>query len=181
MKRLLALVVCAFSIQASAQLISQPCGYNPDVNGDMAIGLPDLLSFLSVYGQDLILAAPSSNEYTLALYEAGQYDRGKCLSECLTVGGRIPMAAELLLWDSTLLQLPFNAPFGSSNPERIEIWAYDGYTEARQAAFTNTQVIRHHPTADDGWSSWILSSATYTYPSYCFCIGHIPNPEYIPE
>ena len=47
MKRIVALMMCAVSLGASAQ-ITYP--YNPDGNADSLISVPDIQDFLSVYG-----------------------------------------------------------------------------------------------------------------------------------
>ena len=50
MRRLVALMMCAVSLGATAQFPSLP--YNPDENGDMLIGVVDLQALLANYGKN---------------------------------------------------------------------------------------------------------------------------------
>ena len=54
MKRLVALMICAVSLGAAAQGTSiYDYPFNPDANGDDLVGVADLQSFLTLYGQTL--------------------------------------------------------------------------------------------------------------------------------
>ena len=87
MKRLIALMICAVSLGAAAQ-IDWDFPYNPDGNNDGYIFSEDLLDLLTVYGQEfnseeLYLSQDSSS---LIVY-VGELIATECISTCLTLDG----------------------------------------------------------------------------------------------
>ena len=110
MKRLLALMLCAVSLGALAQ-ITYP--YNPDSDNNGSLGLSDLLDFLALYGQPLeILEHICGNpiEHQGEIYQTTYID-GQCWfgenlrASSFTTGEEIPLVTSQNGWEqSSLLQ-----------------------------------------------------------------------------
>lgn len=98
MKRLVALIMCAVSLGAAAQ-ISFDAPWNPDANGDAQIGVSDLQSFLAVYGQDFALGTFITPDSTHMLINRGIADYTRCLGLCRFANGAARVATRRT-WDS---------------------------------------------------------------------------------
>ena len=83
MKRLVALMICAVSLGAAAQF---RLPYNPDENGDGFIGVADLQSFLTNYGNEFVVENLSLVNET-ALYYLGVKSRYQCPQEVQNLTG----------------------------------------------------------------------------------------------
>jgi hypothetical protein len=184
MKHLMTLMALVVAVTAGAQT-TWP--YNPDSDNDGMITVEDLFSLLSAFGSEWTMEADETEEYAVSLFEAGEFTRGKCASECMKVNGRIPMATELMMWDSALLELPMNAPVSANESfqhTRITIWTH-GDTEAmRRNSFEGNQQLMYdseEELSEAIWYDWQMHSETGYRPAYCFCIGAVPNPAFIPE
>tara|TARA_B110000003_G_scaffold38667_1_gene35406 strand:+ start:3008 stop:4093 length:1086 start_codon:yes stop_codon:yes gene_type:complete len=94
MKRLIALMICAVSLGAAAQ-IEYPFPYNPDSDNSGWIGLSDLLSLLAVYNTDF---EPSSWQ-TDSL--SAHVDLGETMTylECINACNKLPGAWRLVSLD----------------------------------------------------------------------------------
>ena len=161
--------------------------YNPDSDNDGMITVEDLFSLLSAFGSEWTMEADETEEYAVSLFEAGEFTRGKCASECMKVNGRIPMATELMMWDSALLDLPMNNPVSASESfehTRISIWTFSDAEDLRKNSFTTNTVLQHNSESEASesiWYDWSLQADNALRPAYCFCIGAVPNPAFIPE
>jgi hypothetical protein len=84
MKRLIALMICAVSLGASAQLPNLP--YNPDENGDGLVGVVDLQGLLSNYGSEFSGAVISEDGESAITY-MGELGRLQCEYACDNLPG----------------------------------------------------------------------------------------------
>ena len=181
MKHLLTAIACCLAVAGSAQTFYP---WNPDSDNDNIIGVEDLMSLLSVFGDEFTLEADSIFEFTYSLYDAGELNRYQCVSRCKAIGGRIPLSSELMMWDSTLMDLPFNHP-PSLNinfaHDRIGIWSYQTRNDVYLEEADNSRILVREPNTYniDNWTSFETGSSPAVYPSYCFCIGAVPNPAFI--
>ncbi|MDA7749944.1 hypothetical protein N8877_00280 [bacterium] len=184
MKHFMTALVCLFAMNMSAQTYWP---YNPDSDNDGMITVEDLMSVLSNFGSEWTMEADETEQYAVSLFEAGEHTRGKCTSECMKVNGRIPMATELMMWDSALLELPMNSPVSANENfehTRITIWTFSDVDDMRRNSFNNSTCLYHNSeneTSESIWYDWYLNGENALRPAYCFCIGAVPNPAFIPE
>ena len=106
MKRLLALMLCAVSFGASAQ-VTYP--YNPDSDNNGSLGLSDLLDFLALYGQPLEIQehiCGNPIEHHGEIYQTTYID-GHCWfgenlrATSFTTGEEIPLVTSQNGWEQS--------------------------------------------------------------------------------
>jgi len=183
MKHLLTAIACCLAVAGSAQTFYP---WNPDSDNDNIIGVEDLMSLLSVFGDEFTLEADSIFEYTYSLHNAGELNRGHCVSRCKQIGGRIPMASELMMWDSTLMELPPNLPV-TNQPDfdhtEIGIWIYGNRQSMTEEEITTSTILSRRTDGENAyeqtWWSFEVQSENPYRPAYCFCIGAVPNPSFV--
>ena len=178
MKYLLTAIACCFALAGSAQTFYP---WNPDSDNDNIIGVEDLMSLLSVFGDEFTLEADSIFEFTYSLYDAGQLNRYQCASRCKAIGGRIPLCSELMMWDSTLMNLPLNHPVDDYTYYRIAIWSYLTRQEVYLEAANNSRTLMREPNTYNinNWTPFEIGTNNPVHPAYCFCIGAVPNPAFM--
>ena len=173
---LLALVV---AVTAGAQTLWP---YNPDADNDGLISVEDLMSVLSVYGTAWTIDADSSQQYVYALQDAGLRSRGHCIAECMKMNGRIPTGGEFFMWDSLLVTLAPNSSYNYGCDSYVgpvtKIWAYEDLNQAVARNWSTKHILYNQVSS--GNDNWIaVNDCDYHNQNYCFCIGVIPNPNFV--
>ena len=121
MKRLVALMMCAVSLGAAAQINSVAL-YNPDYDNNGWIGVEDLIELLSVYNNEFVPESWITDSLSAHTILPGYYNYVQCVESCNGLSGRwkmttldefgaaLSMATEQDHWISS------NAFLSSSNP-----------------------------------------------------------------
>ena len=79
MQRLLSIALsCLFAVSLSAQT-EYPYPYNPDGNNDGLISIQDLMSLLSIYGEEYSAGVLATDSIS-AIYYTGELDYWDCTS-----------------------------------------------------------------------------------------------------
>ena len=143
MKRLLALMLCALSLGASAQ-VTYP--YNPDSDNNGSLGLSDLLDFLTFYGQPLEIQEHICGypiEHQGEIYQTTYID-GRCWfgenlrASSFTTGEEIPLVT------------------GQNGLSSQDVW--------EQESQNNQQAVRSYPAQNSGAD--FVSERGYLYSGY---------------
>jgi hypothetical protein len=184
MRHLLTAFACFFAMSLSAQT---DWPWNPDSDYDNIIGVADLMALLSVFSSEFVLDLPASEPYTLALAYSGQKPLLKCLGYCHSIGGHVARAEEIMVFDSTIVDL-FQDEYSEGGA--LFIWI-DPYKTINQLGSTTSYGYgRNHglqvclnnnygntccygcPPQD----SWTYNFEANHSSQQCFCAGKILNP-----
>ena len=181
MKRFVAMMMCAVSLGAAAQ-ITYP--YNPDANSDGFIGVVDLQDFLSVYNTDFVanIAGQVATHVALAYMDITSYDR--CMARCYAVGGHVATSTELRLFEDELFfgfggEFYINNSFncGQNLEERIhvEIKSYNALDPSTEGIIPYFKRSLGN-SCSGGSDSYSISGnvgSGLSHQAGCFCAGKV--------
>ena len=173
MKRLVTLMMCAVSLGAAAQNQPWEFPWNPDANGDDLIGVADLQSFLSVYGDEFteeqVLLDNDSSSMLVFGPQLGYY---QCVGYCQSLTPSMNMADMKSL-------IPFMPIEPSQLPNENIPYAWLYRSEFLNLMSTPTYLTTYFPegniTLTDNAQSAYITSEGLT----CICaISERPKVEY---
>ena len=170
MKYLITLLIAALSLNAFSQ-VSLPFPYNPDSDGDQLIGVTDLQSLLSSYGQEFLSGSfQFSGDSTLALTNVGVLDYFTCKRSCKQLDGQW----EVLRFENVILLSEQLESFAVANQtsgfhtdqmERLEVGS-DGNV------YFNLDTNMWGTNGGDAWleeRNCVCQTSTVPYIEYSLC------------
>ena len=110
MQRLLSIALsCLCAVTLSAQT-EYPYPYNPDDNNDGLISIQDLMSLLSIYGEEYSAGVLATDSIS-AIYYTGELDYWDCTSSCVALTGNWKVLDHFLIgsYKTELQEAPSSA------------------------------------------------------------------------